>query len=482
MLGIAFVDTCLALQAPPADESVPTFGTTVVISSGLRGEVYFLRDNSWALPDFAKLKPVGTIYTKSLNVQVRDFMEGFPGISRRFEWFAIDYRGRFWIDKPGKYRFALLCDDGAKLYIDDKVVINADGMHAPETSVGSVELAGGIHRIRVSYFQGPRFQVALVLSVAPPGGRFRIFNTDDFKPPTDPAEWKYGTPEDLLADADPRTSKPAEEDATAALLAALNAQPPPQAFDFQIAAYRFRNQGGVWQGVLLVQVPVASMTATHDPRRKLEKLHMALLALVKGSEGQVADRFQLDVPYEVPAAKFQEVQGTAARYGHLLHLAPGRYRIEVGAMDREANRASVRALEAEYPQPEPGISISSLLLVERVEPVGAASDPDDPLSFGDKRVVPLMSAALDVKEKPHAYFVVYPDAASTEKPRILVEFLVGGQVLARQTAELPAPDASGAIPMLVSAAVQPGDNELRITAMQGVSRMTESVRYTGTSK
>ena len=45
------------------------------------------------------------------------------------------------------------------------------------------ELAHGVHRIRVSYFQGPADEVALVLKVAGPNEVLRIFNTDEFKPP-----------------------------------------------------------------------------------------------------------------------------------------------------------------------------------------------------------------------------------------------------------------------------------------------------------
>jgi hypothetical protein len=41
----------------------------------------------------------------------------------------------------------------------------------------------------VSYFQGPRFEVALVLQVAPPGEEFRLFSTDEFKPPLHPESW-----------------------------------------------------------------------------------------------------------------------------------------------------------------------------------------------------------------------------------------------------------------------------------------------------
>ena len=167
---------CQAQDAP-----VPTFGTTVVIPSGLRGQVYFIRHNSKRLPNFAKLKPVGTIYTSALDVPPRAFSQGFPGVTDRFEWFAIDYTGRFWIQKPGVYEFALTSDDGAKLYIDDRELIDNDGQHEPVTKQGRINLSGGIHRMRVSYFQGPRYMVALVLKVAGPDDEeLRVFSTDEF--------------------------------------------------------------------------------------------------------------------------------------------------------------------------------------------------------------------------------------------------------------------------------------------------------------
>jgi hypothetical protein len=111
-------------------------------------------------------------------------------VTKRNEWFAIDYSGKFWIANPGMYTFALLSDDGAKLYVDDQVVIDNDGTHAPVEKTGALELAGGIHRIRVSYFQGPKYLVALVLKIAGPGQELRVFSTDEFKPPPDPGEWR----------------------------------------------------------------------------------------------------------------------------------------------------------------------------------------------------------------------------------------------------------------------------------------------------
>jgi PA14 domain len=152
-----------------ANGSIPTFGVTVVDAYGLRGLVYLIPEGSLWLPNFRKLKPIGALYTSRLNIPPRNFTEGFPGITNRFEWFAIDYTGRFWIDKPGNYRFALLSDDGSKLYIDNKTVIDNDGGHPPRALTATVKLRGGIHIIRVSYFQGPGAGLALILEVAEAG-------------------------------------------------------------------------------------------------------------------------------------------------------------------------------------------------------------------------------------------------------------------------------------------------------------------------
>ncbi len=185
---LALVIACLAClwaqDIPPV-----TFGTTVVLPSGLRGEIYHIRRNTARLPDFHKLRSVGTIYTASLNVPPQDFRAGFPGVTKRFEWFAIDYTGRFWVEKPGMYRFVLTSDDGAALSVDDQLVVDNDGTHPVKDESGAVSLSTGVHRIRVRYFQGPRFHVALVLNVAPPGEGLRIFSTDEFKPPPHPDTW-----------------------------------------------------------------------------------------------------------------------------------------------------------------------------------------------------------------------------------------------------------------------------------------------------
>ncbi len=143
-----------------------SFGSKEQIPFALKGDIYFLAPGTNRLPtDFKALKSVGSIYAQSLNIPTRSFTKGFPGVTDRFEWFAIDYNGEFRVRFPSRYHFRLTSDDGSKLFIDNKVVIDNDGQHGTQERDGTIALKPGKHTIEVQYFQGPREQVALILDV-----------------------------------------------------------------------------------------------------------------------------------------------------------------------------------------------------------------------------------------------------------------------------------------------------------------------------
>ena len=156
---------------------------TVYSNSGFSGQVYHVSPGTKKLPKFNKLKAKGAIYTTSLNVPERSFLEGFPGVTDRVEWFAIDYAAKFWVDAAAQYRFSLTADDAGKLYIDGHEVIDNDGIRPPRIRTGRRNLSRGVHSIRVEYMQGPGDRVALVLEIAGPGEDFHVFSTNDFWPP-----------------------------------------------------------------------------------------------------------------------------------------------------------------------------------------------------------------------------------------------------------------------------------------------------------
>lgn len=269
-------------------------------------------------------------------------------------------------------------------------------------------------------------------------------------------------------------------------LAALNVHQPPHAFEFKASAYQFRPTSAGSQNDLVFEIPVANLQATPEPALKRDRMHVSLLALVKDSSGQVVDKFSQDSPYEIPEENLAKARSTTITFMHPLTLPTGRYTMEIAALDREANRASTTNVAFDNPEHK-GIGLSSILLVGHVEPVSGKVAAADPLEFQPdpargKRVVPELDTNLAANVSPNVFFVVYPDKSIAEKPKIQAEFLLNGQVLAKQVADLPAPDATGAIPMVINTAAKPGNCELRITAMQGSSSAVQSLKYSIAAK
>jgi len=66
----------------------------------------------------------------------------------------VVFEGELEITTAGAYTFSLASDDGSKLYVDGKTVVDNDGDHGVITKAGSVELQPGKHPIRVEWFNG----------------------------------------------------------------------------------------------------------------------------------------------------------------------------------------------------------------------------------------------------------------------------------------------------------------------------------------
>jgi plastocyanin len=95
----------------------------------------------------------------------------FGGHTDNFITHAI---ANLWIEDAGTYTFRLRSDDGSKLYIDDELVIDHDGLHGAEDKDGDVQLDEGVHKLRVEHFEAGGEQ-ELRLSWRPPGaGSFSI--------------------------------------------------------------------------------------------------------------------------------------------------------------------------------------------------------------------------------------------------------------------------------------------------------------------
>ncbi|MEN8226736.1 MAG: GH92 family glycosyl hydrolase [Bacteroidota bacterium] len=103
-------------------------------------------------------------YTHGIYRMVHDFLNVSPiktGVASHFtieprekdQFFSFDFEGYIHIPAEGEYTFYLATNDGGRLYIDDHLLINNDGLHPMVEVHQAISLKAGLHPISVKYFQ-----------------------------------------------------------------------------------------------------------------------------------------------------------------------------------------------------------------------------------------------------------------------------------------------------------------------------------------
>lgn len=96
------------------------------------------------LPEFDRLKPKATGTTEKFTLAV----------AQRKNDYALRFRGILTIAKAGDYTFYTMSDDGSRLYVDEKLVVDNGGIHPEQERDGKVKLPVGEHTITATFFQG----------------------------------------------------------------------------------------------------------------------------------------------------------------------------------------------------------------------------------------------------------------------------------------------------------------------------------------
>lgn len=118
------------------------------LGEGLKGLKFALYLGKWdRLPDFTKLKPhrEGAVPDNLIDIKLDDYKNEF----------GVVFTGRLNAPRTGSYRFYLTGDDGVRIKVDGKTVVEYDGIHpAGDIKEGSIQLQQGEHEFRYEYFQG----------------------------------------------------------------------------------------------------------------------------------------------------------------------------------------------------------------------------------------------------------------------------------------------------------------------------------------
>ncbi|THU36125.1 beta-hexosaminidase [Niastella caeni] len=163
------VATSPALSKPLVIKQPVTIKLAAFTAKGLRGEIYTLNYKKETYQE-----PVTVANTKA-GLQCKYFKKYFlntggmktlqpdsqfiaPNITVpafvSAPSFGLQYSGYIDFPETGIYSFYLLCDDGGRLMIGNKEVVNNDGQHAPLEKSGQVALKKGLHPFQLHFIEG----------------------------------------------------------------------------------------------------------------------------------------------------------------------------------------------------------------------------------------------------------------------------------------------------------------------------------------
>jgi hypothetical protein len=149
--------------------------------------------------------PVFTRIDPNLNF---NWKSGSPGPGIPDNYFSVRWTRNEDFRTTDNYIFTLTVDDGARVYVDNYLIINEWRNGGPRTVTANVGINKGVHVIRVEYYEATgNAQIALAWAVGYTGWVGRYYNTPDLSGPLvlkrndvtpgDPFinfDWGFGSP------------------------------------------------------------------------------------------------------------------------------------------------------------------------------------------------------------------------------------------------------------------------------------------------
>jgi hypothetical protein len=131
--------------------TVQLLSSQVRVPSGLLGKFYSTREVISKLPQF----PVGADFPliKEAPIASVNYPNSFASLGLGTRFIAL-FTGYLSVPSSGKWTLSCESDDGSKVYVDDILLIDNDGLHGMQEKSGSVDLVRGSHSIRVEFFNG----------------------------------------------------------------------------------------------------------------------------------------------------------------------------------------------------------------------------------------------------------------------------------------------------------------------------------------
>jgi hypothetical protein len=147
----------------------------VTTRTGFTVNVYQLPEGIKALPDYSALTPKKVVTSETINLEPAKGANDPSGLPENPDGLGMRFMGNFMVSGEGIFKWRLLSKDGVRLHVDDKTLIENDGIHEPSAKTGFLHLAEGTHTIIVDSFNS-KGAPTLRLFVQPPSGPEQVFS------------------------------------------------------------------------------------------------------------------------------------------------------------------------------------------------------------------------------------------------------------------------------------------------------------------
>lgn len=258
------------------------------------------------------------------------------------------------------------------------------------------------------------------------------------------------------------------------MLGVLNQTSPPHDFSCRVQSLHFAREDEGVRMVLAMEIPLSEIAFQRGERANLYNAHLSLMGLIKDTTGQIVRKISQDYPLAGEWEKLESVKKGTVYFSRDFVIPPGNYTLETLVLDRLSGRASVRRSLMLVPVPRSGIYLSSLSVLQRIEPTTSGGNASlNPLLVRGMKLTPNLGEPLRFSAGTTLsfYLVAYLlESTSGEKPDIRTQFLQNGLVVKEAALNLPPPDEKGRITYIFGlplASFPAGEYEAKVIVRQG---------------
>lgn len=111
---------------------------------GIEVEYFYPSGSNVAMETLDKMEPkeTGVVPEIVMNVPQR----------KQQDRFALRFTGNLFVPRTGNYTFYVASDDGSRIYLNDNLLIDNDGLHGIVQKKAEIDLPAGAHKLVVTYF------------------------------------------------------------------------------------------------------------------------------------------------------------------------------------------------------------------------------------------------------------------------------------------------------------------------------------------